>query len=103
MFYPLCSLCTSQIWESNAWPHLYWFTAKFMRKKGDSQPVYLRESPCSGMLKDEMARFKRFFKQKTDIDWDDRVVRQMTTSSDKFQYTPPVSSSPTCPLTSQLV
>lgn len=74
-----------------------------MRKKGDSQPVYLRESPCSGMLKDEMARFKRFFKQKTDIDWDDRVVRQMTTSSDKFQYTPPVSSSPTCPLTSQLV
>ncbi|KAF5716092.1 hypothetical protein FGLOB1_2705 [Fusarium globosum] len=40
--YTLC------LWESNAKPHLYWFTAKFLKQKGSSQPMYHRPSPHEG-------------------------------------------------------
>lgn len=88
-----CSLTQNmlQLWESNAKPHLYWFTAKFMKKKGDSQPSFHRPSPCSGPWRQEMDLFMEFFRIKTGIEWQDRVVGQNTMSNSFFQYAPPVS------------
>ncbi|QYT04306.1 BRCT domain-containing protein [Trichoderma simmonsii] len=86
--YTLC------LWESNAKPHLYWFTAKFMKKKGDSQPSFHRPSPCSGPWRQEMDLFMEFFRIKTGIEWQDRVVGQNTMSNSFFQYTPPTGGKP---------
>jgi hypothetical protein len=80
-----------QLWESNAKPHLYWFTAKFMKKKGDSQPSFHRPSPCSGPWRREMDLFIDFFRIKTGIEWQDRVLGQKTMPNSFFQYSPPVS------------
>ncbi|KAF7562688.1 hypothetical protein G7046_g1428 [Stylonectria norvegica] len=86
--YTLC------LWESNAKPHLYWFTAKFLKKKGDSQPSYHRPSICSGKWRAEFDHFTEFFRIKTGIDWEDRVTNAMTTSSSFFQYSPPRGGKP---------
>lgn len=80
-----------QLWESNARPHLYWFTAKFLRKKGDSQPKFYRPSPCSGVMNAEMGHFKHFFRVKTGLEWQDRVLKQGTQPATCFHYSPPVS------------
>ncbi|TQW00388.1 anthranilate synthase component II [Cordyceps javanica] len=65
---------TLTLWESNAKPHLYWFTAKFMRRKGDLHAGYHRPSSCSGKWRHEMDLFKNFFRIKTGIEWQDRVL-----------------------------
>lgn len=38
-----------------------------------------------------MDLFLKFFRIKTGIDWEDRVIKQGTTALSLFQYTPPVS------------
>ncbi|KAK7415865.1 hypothetical protein QQX98_005554 [Neonectria punicea] len=86
--YTLC------LWESDAKPHLYWFTAKFLKKKGNSQPSYHRPSPCSGKWRAEMDLFMEFFRIKTGIDWEDRVVKMNTMETSFFQYTPPTGGKP---------
>ncbi|KEY67244.1 hypothetical protein S7711_06711 [Stachybotrys chartarum IBT 7711] len=86
--YTLC------LWESDAKPHLYWFTAKFLKKRGDSQPSYHRPSPCSGKWRDEMHYFKEFFKIKTGIEWEDRVLKEKTMLVSFFQYSPPTGGKP---------
>ncbi|KAK2928517.1 BRCT domain superfamily [Fusarium oxysporum f. sp. vasinfectum] len=80
------SLC---LWESNAKPHLYWFTAKFLKHKGSAQPVYHRPSPHEGKWRAQMGLFVDFFKKKTGIDWQDRVSLAQTMPSSYFQYEPP--------------
>jgi hypothetical protein len=39
-----------------------------------------------------MDLFTSFFKRKTGIDWEDRVVKEGTTPNSMFQYTHPVRS-----------
>lgn len=80
-----------KLWESNAKPHLYWFTAKFIKKKGDSKPRFHRPSLCSGPWRREMDLFMDFFRIKTRIEWQDRVLKQHTMPNSIFQYSPPVS------------
>ncbi|KAJ4150952.1 hypothetical protein LMH87_011679 [Akanthomyces muscarius] len=82
------------LWESNAKPHLYWFTAKFMRRKGDPNAAYHRPSPCSGKWRREMDLFMNFFRIKTGIDWHDRVLLEGTTPLSAFQYCPPKGGKP---------
>ncbi|KAJ4264890.1 hypothetical protein NW762_005133 [Fusarium torreyae] len=86
--YTLC------LWESNAKPSLYWFTAKFLKRKGSSQPSYHRPSPHSGKWKLELSQFMDFFKKKTGIDWTDRVTLAHTMPSSYFQYAPPTGGKP---------
>ncbi|KAI9167463.1 Multifunctional tryptophan biosynthesis protein [Paramyrothecium foliicola] len=86
--YTLC------LWESNAKPPLYWFTAKFLKKKGDSQPSYYRPSPCSGKWRSEMDLFMDFFRIKTGVEWPDRILKEKTTSPAFFQYSPPGGGKP---------
>ncbi|PHH87059.1 hypothetical protein CDD83_9353 [Cordyceps sp. RAO-2017] len=81
--YTLC------LWESNAKPHLYWFTARFLKRRGSSQPSYYRPSRCSGKWRREMDLFADFFRIKTGIEWPDRVLREKTMPPAFFQYTPP--------------
>ncbi|KAH8122001.1 hypothetical protein FP744_10003232 [Trichoderma asperellum] len=85
---------TLYLWESNAKPHLYWFTAKFIKKKGDSQPRFHRPSPCSGPWRREMDLFMDFFRIKTGIEWQDRVLKQNTMPNSFFQYSPPTGGKP---------
>ncbi|RCI15895.1 hypothetical protein L249_3007 [Ophiocordyceps polyrhachis-furcata BCC 54312] len=86
--YTLC------LWESNAKPHLYWFTAKFLKRRGDSRPSYHRPSRCSGKWRHEMLLFADFFRLKTGIEWQDRVLREKTMSGSYFHYAPPVGGKP---------
>ncbi|KAM4068116.1 anthranilate synthase component II [Hirsutella rhossiliensis] len=85
---------TLSLWESNAKPHLYWFTAKFLKRRGDSQPSFHRPSRCSGKWRREMDLFMGFFRVKTGIEWQDRVLREKTMSSSFFHYTPPTGGKP---------
>ncbi|PHH62691.1 hypothetical protein CDD81_6760 [Ophiocordyceps australis] len=80
---------TLSLWESNAKPHLYWFTAKFLRKKGDKQPSFHRPSPCAGKWQHEMNLFTDFFHIKTGIEWQDRVLGAATMPASYFHYSPP--------------
>jgi hypothetical protein len=41
-----------------------------------------------------MGLFMEFFRIKTGIDWEDRVIKQGTTPLSVFQYSPPVSARP---------
>ena len=81
-----------KLFESNAKPHLYWFAAKFWKKKHDSRPSYYRPTTCSGLKEEHLKLFTSFFQRKTGVSWSERVVRAGTTESELFQYTPPVSS-----------
>ncbi|KAG5813500.1 hypothetical protein H9Q71_003741 [Fusarium xylarioides] len=102
--YSLCASKTSrltclhtnnrQLWESNAKPHLYWFTAKFLKQKGSSQPMYHRPSSHEGKWRAEMELFMDFFKKKTGIAWEDRVSLAQTMPSSYFQYEPPSRGKP---------
>ncbi|KAH6605119.1 anthranilate synthase component ii [Trichoderma cornu-damae] len=85
---------TLYLWESNAKPHLYWFTARFMKKKGDSQPSFHRPSSCSGPWRHEMNLFMDFFRIKTGVEWQDRVIKQNVMPSSFFQYSPPIGGKP---------
>ncbi|KAJ3487542.1 hypothetical protein NLG97_g6391 [Lecanicillium saksenae] len=82
------------LWESNAKPHLYWFTIKIMRRRGDPNAAYHRISPCSGKWRQEMDHFMEFFKKKTKIPWPQRVLLEGTTDRTVFQYAPPKGGKP---------
>ncbi|KAL6913049.1 hypothetical protein ACHAPO_005000 [Fusarium lateritium] len=85
---------TLYLWESNAKPHLYLFAARFLKRKGSTQPSYHRPSPYEGLWRKEMDLFMDFFKKKTGIDWQDRVSLANTQPSAYFQYTPPAKGRP---------
>ncbi|KAL2271880.1 hypothetical protein VTJ83DRAFT_1251 [Remersonia thermophila] len=83
------------IWESNnPSPHMYWFVAKFYKKKGDPQPKIHRPSIAAGMLCRELALFESFFHLKTGIPWMQRLVKAGTTPRSYFQYRPPAGGKP---------
>ncbi|KPM36801.1 hypothetical protein AK830_g9752 [Neonectria ditissima] len=67
-------------------------TTKFLKKRGNGQPSYHRPSPCSGKWRAEMDLFMEFFRIKTGIDWEDRVIKTNTMASSFFQYSPPVNA-----------
>ncbi|KAM0436064.1 hypothetical protein ACHAPT_002956 [Fusarium lateritium] len=84
---------TLYLWESNAKPHLYWFTAKFIKRK-NSQPSYHRPSTCPDKWRPQMDLFMDFFRVKTGMPWEDRVTLAKTMPSSYFQYEPPTGGKP---------
>ncbi|CEI68599.1 unnamed protein product [Fusarium venenatum] len=85
---------TLYLWESNAKPHLYLFAARFLKRKGSTQPSYHRPSTYEGLWRNEMDLFMDFFKKKTGIDWQDRVTLANTQPGAYFQYAPPAEGRP---------
>ncbi|AEO69622.1 uncharacterized protein THITE_2120280 [Thermothielavioides terrestris NRRL 8126] len=77
--------------SNNPKPHLYWFVARFYKKKGDPQPKVHRPSHAPGIFAREFALFESFFQIKTGIPWEQRLIKAGTTSKSFFQYQPPVS------------
>ncbi|KAL2257371.1 hypothetical protein VTK26DRAFT_5745 [Humicola hyalothermophila] len=63
------------IHESNAKPHLYWFVAKYYRRKGDTQAKVYRPSRSPGVFAREFAQFERFFLLKTGVPWAQRLIQ----------------------------
>ncbi|KAH6841105.1 hypothetical protein B0I37DRAFT_357920 [Chaetomium sp. MPI-CAGE-AT-0009] len=83
------------IFESNnAKPRLYWFVAKYYKKKGDTQAKIHRPSHAPGMFAREFALFQSFFRNKTGIPWAQRLVKTATTIKRVFQYQPPIGGKP---------
>ncbi|KAG5976796.1 hypothetical protein E4U55_007240 [Claviceps digitariae] len=82
------------LFESKAKPPLFWFAAKYFRRKGDSQPAYFRQSNYSGAFEHEFSLFKDFFQAKTGIEWQDRVTHYGVMPSSFFMYTPPSRGKP---------
>lgn len=67
-------------------------TARFFKRRGDSQPAVHRfpeDSPA--LLPPVFEHFKQFFRRRTGIDWDERVDRADTQPPRYWQYRPPVS------------
>lgn len=84
---------SNQIWESNGKPHHYQMTAKYYSKPRDSQPAIHRYPEEAPALFDRVFdHFKRFFRKKTGIDWDERLVKAGSQPKKYWQYKPPVSS-----------
>lgn len=82
------------LFESIARPPLFLFAAEYFRRNGDAQPAYFRQSDCSGLFDDEFGHFRRFFRAKTGIRWEDRVVLHGTMPASFFAYTPPNRGKP---------
>ncbi|KAI5928382.1 hypothetical protein F4810DRAFT_705322 [Camillea tinctor] len=80
------------LWESNAWPHLYHFVAKFL-KRPRGEPHYYRPSDSPRLLETEFKEFKKYFRQRTGLLWDDRL-RRAGTEPTRFQYQPPTGGKP---------
>ncbi|KAK3374963.1 hypothetical protein B0H63DRAFT_526253 [Podospora didyma] len=83
-------------YQSKAQPYLYWFVAKYYKKKGDNQPKFHRPSETSGTFRREFKLFKDFFHKKTGISWEQRLVRCGGEANNKklFQYLPPTRGKP---------
>lgn len=84
------TLRKQKLFESTAQPPLYLFAGKYYKRKW-ARPIHLPRSETPQQLGRQLALFKNFFRVKTGLDWEDRVIYYGTTSKDKFQYTPPVS------------
>ncbi|KAK4151764.1 hypothetical protein C8A00DRAFT_35574 [Chaetomidium leptoderma] len=80
--------------SNNAKPRLYWFMAKFYKKKGDAQPKIYRPSHAPGVFAREFALFESFFQIKTGIPWTQRLVKAGTAEKSLFQYQPPTGGKP---------
>lgn len=70
---------------------MYWFLAKYYKKKNDTQPKIYRPSHAPGVLAREFALFESFFRIKTGIPWAQRLVKAGNTDKTYFRYQPPVS------------
>ncbi|KAK1769225.1 hypothetical protein QBC33DRAFT_347514 [Phialemonium atrogriseum] len=82
---------TLYLFESNARPHLYLFAAKLYKKHRDPQPNFFRPSQTPQSFSTEFDRFKSFFRKKTGIEWDERLIKARTADKGHFSYSPPVS------------
>ncbi|KAK3296244.1 uncharacterized protein B0H64DRAFT_461274 [Chaetomium fimeti] len=80
--------------SNNDKPRLYWFVAKYYKKKGDTQAKIHRPSHAPGMFAREFALFQSFFRVKTGIAWAQRLVKEGTTDKRVFQYQPPTGGKP---------
>ncbi|RYO87833.1 hypothetical protein DL766_000736 [Monosporascus sp. MC13-8B] len=87
------------LWEFNGNPRHYQLTTKCFRRPGDSQPLIYRvpeETPS--LFGPVFAEFKRFFRSKTKIDWDERVAKAGSMPKKYFQYAPPTGGKPVGPV-----
>jgi hypothetical protein len=84
-------LTRNQLFESNAKPHLYMAGAKLVQNKRLSS--YWRQEMSPNQYYVGFANFKKFFKDKTGIDWDDRCDN-LPHQADEFVYTPPPGGRP---------
>ncbi|RYP48837.1 hypothetical protein DL768_005345 [Monosporascus sp. mg162] len=83
------------LWEFNGSPRHYQLTTKYFRRPGDSQPLIYRFPEETPSLFDPVfAEFKRFFRSKTKIDWDERVAKAGSMPKKYFQYAPPTGGKP---------
>ncbi|RYP15215.1 hypothetical protein DL765_005854 [Monosporascus sp. GIB2] len=83
------------LWEFNGNPRHYQLTIKYFRRPGDSQPLIYRFPEETPSLFDPVfAEFKRFFRSKTKIDWDERVAKAGSMPKKYFQYAPPTGGKP---------
>lgn len=87
--YTLC------LWESNAKPHLHWFTAKLLDKNPGKANVskYHRGSTHAVKWRTAFDQFASMFEKLCKYPWEDRVTRQATVPT-AFQYLPPVRQDP---------
>lgn len=87
---PLSSTNTLKLWESNAKPHLHWFTIGYAKKKG-ARLHYEKLSKYPQKWRHEFNLFQKVFRKHTGIDWEQRVSRAHTMPDTVYQYSPPVS------------
>ncbi|KAM7199062.1 hypothetical protein V8F20_005880, partial [Naviculisporaceae sp. PSN 640] len=80
--------------ESNAKPHLYWFFAKYYKSKGNTFARVYRPSTSPGPFQREFDHFRNFFQIKTNITWEERLVKEGTTDKKYFQYKSPTGGKP---------
>ncbi|KAK4151940.1 hypothetical protein C8A00DRAFT_16715, partial [Chaetomidium leptoderma] len=76
--------------SNNAAPRLYWFVAKFFKKKSDPIPKIYRPSHAAGVFAREFEHFQSFFQTKTGVPWAQRLVRAGTADRSCFRYQAPV-------------
>ncbi|KAI1264056.1 hypothetical protein F5Y18DRAFT_94721 [Xylariaceae sp. FL1019] len=74
------------LWESNAKPYLYVLTS-LLYNKTRAKPDKWRATAAPTSFERSFGIFKRFFKKKTGIEWDERLEK--TNGSGKFKYSPP--------------
>ncbi|KAK1750686.1 hypothetical protein QBC47DRAFT_352744 [Echria macrotheca] len=90
------------LYESNAKPHMYWFCAKFYKRKGDAQPNYYRPSGTPGSFWREFGAFEAFFEKKTGVRWERRLLGNAVAvvgdggegMERLFRYLPPTGGKP---------
>ncbi|KAH6624492.1 hypothetical protein B0J18DRAFT_478954 [Chaetomium sp. MPI-SDFR-AT-0129] len=82
--------------SNNAKPRLYWFLAKYYKKKGDTQAKIHRPSHAPGLFAREFALFESFFRIKTGIPWEQRLlgVKGGEGRERVFRYQPPTGGKP---------
>ncbi|KAK3989523.1 hypothetical protein QBC44DRAFT_359222 [Cladorrhinum sp. PSN332] len=86
---------TLTLYESNALPRLYFFLAKFSKSKHDSAPKYYRPSDTPGLFSQEFELFESFFRIKTGIPWEQRLMLTVDGNSGYyFQYAAPTGGKP---------
>lgn len=67
---------SSQLFESYAQPHLYWFAARHYKSRTHTQPRDYRPSDTCQLLATELGHFCAFFAKKTGVSWDERMVTE---------------------------
>ncbi|KAL2134271.1 hypothetical protein VTI74DRAFT_638 [Chaetomium olivicolor] len=82
------------IYESSALPRLYWFVARYYRKKGDTQAKIYRPSYAPGVFAQEFALFESFFQIKTGMPWTERLIKAGIMDKPFFRYQPPTGGKP---------
>lgn len=82
------------LWESNAKPHLHWFTAKLLDKNPGkaNKPKYHKGSDHAVKWRVAFDQFQEMFRKLCKIHWEDRVSMRGTVPT-AYQYQPPVSFS----------
>ncbi|KAK7747136.1 hypothetical protein SLS62_009191 [Diatrype stigma] len=89
------NVSVQKIWESHGKPHHYQMTAKYYSKPRDSQPAIHRFPEETPALFDPVFdHFKRFFRKKTKIEWDERLAKVGSRPKKYWQYQPPTGGKP---------
>ncbi len=76
-FFPACieeGSADPQLFESLAKPRLYWFAARHYKSRAHTKPRNFRPSDTCQLFAAEFAHFCAFFRKKTGVAWDARLV-----------------------------
>ncbi|KAI0142804.1 hypothetical protein GGR57DRAFT_375342 [Xylariaceae sp. FL1272] len=79
------------LWESKAKPYSYLLTS-LLYNKAHAKPNKWRATEAPTSFEKSFLGFKKFFKSKTGIEWDERLAK--TEGSGKFKYSPPTKGKP---------